>query len=146
MTRVFESEAPEATLSLAEAFSKELCPGDIVCLNGELGVGKTVFTKGLAKGLGVTEDVVSPTFTILQEYRSGCMPLFHFDVYRIEDPDEMNEIGFEEYFFGDGVTVVEWSTLIAELIPPNAKKVLIEKDPSRGFDYRKITITEVERQ
>lgn len=146
MTRVFESEAPEATLSLAEAFSKELCPGDIVCLNGELGVGKTVFTKGLAKGLGVTEDVVSPTFTILQEYRSGRMPLFHFDVYRIEDPDEMNEIGFEEYFFGDGVTVVEWSALIAELIPPNAKKVLIEKDPSRGFDYRKITITEVERQ
>ena len=146
MTRVFESEAPEATLSLAEAFSKELCPGDIVCLNGELGVGKTVFTKGLAKGLGVTEDVVSPTFTILQEYRSGRMPLFHFDVYRIEDPDEMNEIGFEEYFFGDGVTVIEWSALIAELIPPNAKKVLIEKDPSRGFDYRKITITEVERQ
>ncbi len=146
MTRVFESEAPEATLSLAEAFSKELCPGDIVCLNGELGVGKTVFTKGLAKGLGVTEDVVSPTFTILQEYRSGRMPLFHFDVYRIEDPDEMNEIGCEEYFFGDGVTVIEWSALIAELIPPNAKKVLIEKDSSRGFDYRKITITEVERQ
>ena len=140
MNQQYEVFSPEETMALAERLGQQASSGDIICLNGELGAGKTVFTKGFAKGLGVTDNVVSPTFTIVQEYYSGRLPMYHFDVYRIDDPDEMYEIGYEEYFFGDGVTLIEWSGLIAELIPPEAASVLIEKDPERGDDYRKITI------
>ena len=114
--------------------------GSVVCLDGDLGVGKTVFAKGVAKGLGLKEPVSSPTFTIVQEYREGRIPLFHFDVYRIEDPEEMYEIGYEEYFYGDGVCLIEWADQIRELIPETATHVLIEKDLEKGLGYRRITI------
>jgi len=142
MTTVFETFSPEETFALGERLGRESVPGEIFCLNGELGVGKTVFTQGFGKGLGVTEDVVSPTFTILKEYYDGRLPLYHFDVYRIGDPDEMDEIGYEDYFYGEGVTLIEWSSLIAELIPGTAKKLIIEKEPAKGDDYRRITLRE----
>ena len=107
---------------------------------GDLGVGKTVFTKGLARGLGITEPVSSPTFTIVQEYREGRLPLYHFDVYRIGDLEEMEEIGYEDYFYGDGVCLIEWANLIQELIPREAVSVVIEKDLEKGLDYRRIII------
>ena len=112
----------------------------IYCLNGDLGVGKTVFTQGFAKGLGIEEPVNSPTFTIIQEYHEGRLPLYHFDVYRIGDVEEMDELGYEEYFYSDGVCLIEWSTLIQEIIPDNAIEIVIEKNLEKGFDYRKITI------
>lgn len=140
MRSVYETNAPEETRALAKALAAAVSPGDIICLNGELGVGKTVFVKGFAEGLGITEPVVSPTFTIVQEYREGTLPLYHFDVYRIEDPEEMEEVGIDEYFYGDGVCLVEWASLIAEIIPERAMKILIEKDLNKGEDYRKITI------
>jgi len=142
MTTVFETFSPEETFALGERLGRGCAPGEIFCLNGELGVGKTVFTQGFGKGLGVTEDVVSPTFTILKEYYDGRIPLYHFDVYRIGDPDEMDEIGYEDYFYGEGVTLIEWSTLIAELIPNTAKRLIIEKEPAKGDDYRRITLWE----
>ena len=143
MTQIFETHSPEETRALGKALGEQASSGELLCLNGELGAGKTVFTKGLAEGLGITEDVVSPTFTILQIYDSGRLPLFHFDVYRIGDIEEMDEIGYEDYFYGDGVTVIEWSSLIAELIPKTAKRILIEKPENGGDDDRRITITEL---
>jgi len=140
MMKVFETHTPEETYAFGRAMGLEASSGDVLCLNGELGVGKTVFAQGFADGLGIQEPVVSPTFTILQEYTAGRIPLYHFDVYRIEEPEEMEEIGYEDYFFGEGVTLIEWSTLIAELIPSHAKKIIIEKDPTKGDDYRKITL------
>ena len=137
---IFETYSPEETYELGLKMGRAAAPGEILCVKGELGVGKTVFTKGFAKGLEITEDVVSPTFTILKEYETGRMPLYHFDVYRIGDVDEMDEIGYEDYFFGNGATLIEWSTLIEELIPGSAFSVLIEKIPEKGDDYRKITI------
>ncbi len=142
MKRIIETNSPEETMAIGEEMGRAAAPGEIVCLNGDLGTGKTVFTKGFARGLEIGDDVVSPTFTIVQEYHSGRLPMYHFDVYRIDDIDEMNEIGYEEYFFGDGVTLIEWSMLIAELIPTRVKKVLIEKAPELGDDFRRITITE----
>lgn len=133
-------------MALGKKLGEQASSGDIICLNGELGVGKTVLTKGFAQGIGVEEDVVSPTFTIIQEYKSGRLPMYHFDVYRIDDIDEMEEIGYEEYFYGEGVTLIEWSTLIAELIPLQAKKILIEKDPAKGDDYRRITVRTVDTE
>ena len=117
-------------------------PGQVLCIDGDLGVGKTVFTKGFAKGLGVEDDVVSPTFTIIQIYDEGKLPLYHFDVYRIGEPEEMYEIGFEDYFYGEGVCLIEWASLIEELLPENAVRIKIEKDLEKGFDYRKITVEE----
>ena len=142
MTTVTETYSPEETFLLGKSLGLTASSGDILCLNGELGAGKTVFVKGFGEGLSVKEPISSPTFTIVKEYTSGRLPLYHFDVYRIGDPDEMDEIGYEDYFYGDGVTLIEWSGLIAELIPGNATRVLIEKDPEKGDDYRKITITE----
>lgn len=146
MTQFYETYSPEETFALGEKLGETASSGDIICLNGDLGVGKTVFTKGFARGLGVSEDVVSPTFTIIQEYRSGRMPMYHFDVYRIDDIDEMEEIGYEEYFYGEGVTLIEWSALIAELIPVDAVRIQIEKDPEKGDDYRRISIRTVETE
>ena len=116
-------------------------PGEVYVLNGDLGVGKTVFTQGFAKGLGITEPVSSPTFTIVQVYDEGRLPFYHFDVYRIGDIEEMDEIGYEEYFYGDGVTMIEWGELIAEILPSDRVEITITKDASRGFDYRKIVRT-----
>lgn len=113
--------------------------GDIFCLCGDLGVGKTVFTKGFAKGLGIDEHITSPTFTIVNEYM-GRLPFYHFDVYRIADPDEMYDIGFDEYIFGEGVCLIEWANIIEELIPENAKWINISKDLEKGLDYRKIEV------
>ena len=139
MTEVFETCSPMETLKIAERFGREAGRSAVYALSGDLGVGKTVFSKGFAKGLGVTETIVSPTFTILREYRSGRLPLYHFDVYRIEEPEEMNEIGFREYIYGDGVSLIEWADQIPELLPDSAVRITIEKEPSKGFGYRKIT-------
>ena len=138
----YESGREQETFALGEKIGKEAQPGDIYALLGDLGVGKTVFTKGLAKGLGVKEHVSSPTFTILQVYDEGRLPLYHFDVYRIGDPEEMDEIGYEDCFFGEGVCLVEWANLIEELMPPQTKWITIEKDLDKGFEFRKITIEE----
>lgn len=116
-------------------------PGDIYTLTGDLGVGKTVFTQGVAAGLGITEPVSSPTFTIIQEYDSGRLPFYHFDVYRIGDIEEMDEIGYDDYFFGQGICLIEWANLIEEILPENRREIVIEKDLEKGFDYRRITIT-----
>ena len=116
-------------------------PGDIFCLDGDLGTGKTVIAKGIAVGLGIKEPVSSPTFTVVKEYRDGKLPFFHFDVYRIEEPAEMEEIGYEDYFFGNGVTVIEWSDMIKELIPDKAVRIRLKKDAGKGFDYRMIEIS-----
>lgn len=116
--------------------------GQVYTLAGDLGVGKTVFTQGFAKGLGVEEHVNSPTFTIVQEYEDGRMPFYHFDVYRIGDIEEMDEIGFEEYIAGEGVCLIEWAILIEEILPEERTEILIEKDLEQGFDFRRITVTE----
>ena len=137
---IIETHSAEETFELGKNIGKTLEPGQIFTLNGDLGTGKTVFTQGVAAGLGVTGPVNSPTFTIVQEYRSGRLPFFHFDVYRIADIDEMEEIGYDDYFFSDGVCLIEWAEQIRELIPENHVDVTIEKDLSKGFDYRKITI------
>lgn len=136
----YSSNSPEDTLKIAYEIALKTLPGTIICLNGDLGVGKTVFTKGFAKGLGIKEHVVSPTFTIMQSYTDGKMPLYHFDVYRIDDISEMDEIGYEDCFYGDGVTLIEWSEKIEELIPAGAIYVTIKKNLEKGFDYRDIEI------
>ncbi len=137
MVRITNS--PKETYEFAFGLAKEAKPGDIICLDGDLGVGKTVFTQGFAAGLGIEGPVNSPTFTILQIYDEGTLPLYHFDVYRIGCSDEMDELGYEEYFFGEGVCLIEWSTIISDIIPDEAKHVIIEKDLKKGFDYRRIT-------
>ena len=135
-----ETYSSEETYALGESLGREAEPGQIYTLIGDLGTGKTVFTQGFAKGLGITDYVNSPTFTILQVYEDGRLPLYHFDVYRIEEPEEMEEIGYGDYFYGDGVTLIEWADIIGELIPEDAVRVEIVKDLSRGVDYRKIHI------
>lgn len=137
---IYETLSPQETFELGEKLGKAAQAGQIICLNGDLGVGKTVFTQGFAKGLGIEESVNSPTFTIIQVYDEGRLPLYHFDVYRIGDPEEMYEIGYEDYFFGEGVCLIEWSKLIEELIPDEAATVLIEKNLEKGLDYRQIIV------
>ena len=141
---VIETRKPEETYELGRKMGREAEPGQIVCLSGDLGVGKTVFTQGFAAGLGIEGPVNSPTFTILQQYEDGRLPLYHFDVYRIGDVSEMDEIGYEDYFYGDGVCLIEWANLIEEILPEKYTEIRIEKDLEKGFDYRKITVTEVE--
>lgn len=137
---MIESFGPGDTYSLGQCLGREAKKGDIFCLNGDLGVGKTVFTQGFAAGLGITEPVNSPTFTILQQYDEGRLPLYHFDVYRIGDVSEMDEVGYEDCFYGDGVTLIEWPERIRELLPEHVVTVTIEKNLEKGFDYRKITV------
>lgn len=137
-----ETFTPEETFALGEKLGQAAKPGEIYCLNGDLGVGKTVFTQGFARGLDIEGPVNSPTFTILQQYDEGRLPLYHFDVYRIGDVSEMDEIGYEDCFFGEGVCLIEWSDLIRELLPEEAKEIRIEKDLEKGFDYRRITVEE----
>lgn len=137
----YESYNEGDTLSLARKLGEAANEGDIFCLIGDLGVGKTVFSKGFAQGMGIDEHITSPTFTIVHEYE-GVLPLYHFDVYRISDASEMDEIGYEEYFYGEGVCLIEWANIIPEIIPPSAKYITIEKDLEKGFDYRRIIIEE----
>ena len=139
---IYETMSPKETFELGKKIGLEAKAGEIICLDGDLGVGKTVFTQGFAKGLGIDEAVNSPTFTIIQEYDEGRLPLYHFDVNRIGDPEEMYEIGYEDYFYGQGVCLIEWAKLIEELIPDEAKIVLIEKNLENGLDYRKITVSD----
>lgn len=136
----FETFSEEETFALGEKIGKEAKPGQVYTLLGDLGVGKTVFTQGVAKGLGITEAICSPTFTIVQVYEEGRMPFYHFDVYRIGDIEEMDEIGYEDYFYGDGISFVEWANLIEELIPDNRIQITISKNLEKGFSYREITI------
>ena len=143
--KVVVSQCEKDTFELGKKLGENCNPGDIILLNGDLGVGKTVFTKGFGKGLGIDEPICSPTFTIIQEYESGRMPFYHFDVYRISDPEEMYEIGFEEYIEGEGVCFIEWANLIEELLPAQYTEIHIDKDLSKGFDYRLITVEEVQR-
>lgn len=140
MTMIIETNSPEETFEAGRKLGSRALPGQIYTLIGDLGVGKTVFTQGMAAGLGITEPISSPTFTIIQEYESGRLPFYHFDVYRIGDIEEMEEIGYDDYFFGQGICLIEWANLIEELLPGNQIEVTIEKDLSRGFDYRRITI------
>ena len=136
----FETFSPEETLELGKKIGENAKPGQIYTLTGDLGVGKTVFTQGLAEGLGIEEPVNSPTFTIVQVYEEGRLPFYHFDVYRIGDIEEMDEIGYEDYFYGEGLTMIEWANLIEEILPDHYREITIEKDLEKGFDYRKITI------
>ncbi len=140
--KVIETWSPEETFAIGEQLGREVTAGTIFTLNGDLGVGKTVFTQGVAKGLEIDEPVNSPTFTIVQIYEEGRIPFYHFDVYRIGDVEEMDEIGYEDYFYGDGLCIIEWAELIEEIIPEHAKKITIEKNLEKGFDYRRITIEE----
>ena len=137
---VIDSFCAKDTYELGEKIGQMAKPGMVISLNGDLGVGKTVFTQGLAKGLGIEEPVNSPTFTIVQVYEEGRLPLYHFDVYRIGDIEEMDEIGYEDYFYGEGVCLIEWADLIREILPEQMCRVTIEKDLEKGFDYRKITL------
>lgn len=138
--KVLESFCPEDTYAIGKNLAEQAAPGSVYCLNGDLGTGKTVFTQGFAAGLGIAGPVNSPTFTILQVYEDGRLPLYHFDVYRIEDPEEMYEVGCEEYFTAGGVCLVEWAELIREMIPEDAVQITIEKDLTKGFEYRRITV------
>ena len=137
---VINSFCAKDTYELGEKIGQVAKPGMVISLTGDLGVGKTVFTQGLAKGLGIEEPVNSPTFTIVQVYEEGRLPLYHFDVYRIGDIEEMDEIGYEDYFYGEGVCLIEWADLIREILPEQMCRVTIEKNLEKGFDYRKITL------
>ena len=135
---IFESNSAEDTFAFGQKLGREAVPGEIICLDGDLGVGKTVFTQGFAAGLGIDDYVNSPTFNIVKEYEGGRLPHYHFDVYRIGDPSEMEEIGYEDYFYGQGVSIIEWPGQIEELLPKEARWVRIRKDLTKGFDYRRI--------
>lgn len=137
---IYETFSAEETHALGKKIGAEAQPGAVYTLVGDLGVGKTVFTQGIADGLAIDEPICSPTFTIVQVYEDGRLPFYHFDVYRIGDIEEMDEIGYEDYFFGDGVCMIEWANLIEEILPEKRWDITIEKDLEKGFDYRKITI------
>ena len=137
---IIETRSAEETFALGKKIGEQARPGDVYTLVGDLGVGKTVFTQGLAEGLEITEPISSPTFTIVQVYEEGRLPFYHFDVYRIGDVEEMDEIGFEDYIYGEGVSLIEWSNLIEEILPEKKVKITIDKDLEQGFDYRRIMI------
>lgn len=135
---VFESFCAEDTYNFGRMLGEKVPKGTVICLSGDLGTGKTLFSKGFAKGLLIDEPVVSPTFTIVQEYKSGRLPLYHFDTYRIADPYEMDEIGFDDYLYGDGVCLIEWPEMVEELLPENRIDIKISKNLEKGFDFRYI--------
>ena len=139
-TVVRETFSADDTFKLGEDIGKAAEPGEVITLTGDLGTGKTVFVQGLAKGLGIDDYINSPTFTIVQIYENGRLPLYHFDVYRIEDESEMYETGLDDYMYGDGVCVIEWAEMISDLLPEKRTEILIEKDLEKGFEYRRITI------
>lgn len=140
----FISNSPDETQAFAADMAKRLTAGDVLCLYGDLGAGKTAFVQGLAKGLGIDEPITSPTFTIVNEYE-GRLPLYHFDVYRIADSGEMYEVGFDEYVYGEGVSVIEWPQLIADILPDKRYDIEIKKDFGKGENYREITVRECVR-
>ena len=137
---IYDSFKPEDTFLVAEQMGQSAQPGLVICLNGDLGVGKTLFSQGFAKGLGIEDSVNSPTFTIVQQYDEGRIPLYHFDVYRIEDSDEMEEVGFQDLIYGDGVCLIEWAGIISDILPEHYIEVNIEKDLEKGFQYRRIVV------
>lgn len=137
---IIETKNAKETYDLGKKIGSHAKAGEVYTLVGDLGVGKTVFTQGLAKGLGIEEPISSPTFTIVQVYDDGRLPFYHFDVYRIGDIEEMDEIGFEDYVYGDGVSLIEWANLIDEILPANRTEIMIEKDLEQGFDFRRITV------
>ena len=137
---VIETKAERETYELGFKMGEQSKEGQVYTLIGELGVGKTVFTQGLAAGLGIGEPVSSPTFTIVQVYEEGRLPFYHFDVYRIGDVEEMEEVGFEDYIYGEGVSLIEWANLIEEILPEHYTEIKIEKNLENGFDYRRISI------
>ena len=137
---VTETRSPEETYELGRKIGLQARPGQVYTLTGDLGVGKTVFTQGVAAGLGITEPVSSPTFTIVQVYEEGRLPFYHFDVYRIGDIEEMEEIGYDDYFFGKGICLIEWAELIEEILPDDRISIIIEKNLEQGFDYRRIAV------
>lgn len=137
---IYESFCERDTFELGKKIGKRAAEGEIYLLHGDLGVGKTVFTKGFARGIGVTEPVTSPTFTIIQEYEGGRIPFYHFDVYRIGDAEEMYDLGYEDYFFGEGVCLIEWASRIKEILPGECRSIRIEKNVEKGFEYRKIIV------
>lgn len=141
--KIYETNSTEETFALGKQLGEKAKPGQVFTLIGDLGVGKTVFTQGVAKGLEITEPINSPTFTIVQVYEEGRLPFYHFDVYRIGDVEEMEEIGYEDYFYGDGICFIEWANLIEEILPEKYTQITIEKDLEKGFDYRKITFEEM---
>ena len=141
---IIETRSPEETFQVGKSLGEKAYPGQVITLTGDLGVGKTVFTQGFAAGLGIEEPICSPTFTIVQVYEEGRMPFYHFDVYRIGDIEEMDEIGYEDYFYGNGLCMIEWANLIEEILPEKRHDISIEKDLEKGFDYRKITIRELD--
>lgn len=142
MREIVETNGERETFELGRRLGLSAAAGQVFALIGDLGVGKTVFTKGLAVGLGIEESVSSPTFTIVQIYDEGRLPFYHFDVYRIGEPEEMDEIGYEDYVYGQGVSLIEWADLIQEILPEHYTEIRIEKDLERGFDYRRISICE----
>ena len=141
---IIETKNARETYEVGEKIGRKARPGQVYTLMGDLGVGKTVFTQGVANGLGITEPVSSPTFTIIQEYEEGRLPFYHFDVYRIGCIEEMDVIGYEDYFYGNGICLIEWANLIEEIIPEDAISITIEKDLEKGFDYRRIRIEGME--
>lgn len=141
--RMTETFSPEETFQLGQKLGEQARPGEVYTLVGDLGVGKTVLTQGIARGLSIEEPISSPTFTIVQVYEEGRMPFYHFDVYRIGDIEEMDEIGYEDYFYGQGLTMIEWANLIEEILPEHYLEIRIEKDLQKGFDYRRITMQEI---
>ncbi|MCQ2526205.1 MAG: tRNA (adenosine(37)-N6)-threonylcarbamoyltransferase complex ATPase subunit type 1 TsaE [Lachnospiraceae bacterium] len=140
----YETFSPEETFAIGERFGREAKPGQVLALTGDLGVGKTLFTQGLARGLDIDGPVSSPTFTIVQVYENGRLPFYHFDVYRIADPEEMDEIGFDDYVYGEGICLIEWAELIEEILPENCIRIIIEKNLEKGFDYRLIKVSGME--
>ncbi len=142
MEKIRETFSAQETFAYGRSFGEQAKPGQVCTLIGDLGVGKTVFTQGVAAGLGISEPVNSPTFTILQIYEEGRLPFYHFDVYRIGCVEEMDEIGYEDCFYGEGISLIEWADLVAEIIPEKHTRITIEKDLSKGFEYRRIRIEE----
>ena len=143
MKQRIETFSPEETFAVGRELAVKAEPGQLYTLIGDLGVGKTVLTQGMAEGLGIEEPVNSPTFTIVQIYEEGRMPFYHFDVYRIGDVEEMDEIGYEDYFYGEGLCLIEWANLVEEILPEHYTRIALEKDLEKGFDYRRITIEEI---
>lgn len=140
---IIETCSAEETLAFGQKLGHNAKQGEVYTLVGDLGVGKTVLTQGIAQGLDIREPICSPTFTIVQVYEEGRMPFYHFDVYRIGDIEEMDEIGYEDYFYGEGLCMIEWANLIEEILPQHRREITIEKDLEKGFDYRKITIRDI---
>ena len=143
---IYESFGEKDTFEFGKKFGEQVRSGDVCLRHGDPGVGKTVFTKGFAQGLGIMEPITSPTFTLIQEYEEGRLPLYHFDVYRIGDVEEMYDLGFEDYFYGEGVCLIEWASRIKEILPPSCYEITIEKDLEKGFDYRSIVVSGPERE